>query len=71
MALTFSYESEKAGPTISEARTWTMCSAWDNNLEEENLVARCDLVVVVSFDCTVGIVRVAWEDAKGEKRGAN
>lgn len=50
---------------------WTMCSAWDNNSEEENMVARCDLVVVVSFDCTVGIVRVAWEDAKGEKRGAN
>lgn len=35
------------------------------------MVARCDLVIVVFFDCTVGIVQMAWEDAKGEKGGAN
>lgn len=46
-------------------------SAWDNNLEEENMGARCDLVIAVFFDCTVGIDGVAWEDAKGEKAGAN
>lgn len=71
VALTFCYESETAGTIISKARMLTICSAWDNNLDEENMVARCDLVIAVFFDCTVGIVRVAWEDAKGEKGGAN
>lgn len=56
VALTFFYESEKAGTTISKACMLTMCSAWDNNLDEENMVARCDLVIAVFFDCTVGIV---------------
>lgn len=45
--------------------------SWDNNLDEGNVEARCDLVIAVFFDCTVGIVRVAWEDAKSETGGAN